>query len=157
MLAKIARAETPWTVEIGVFKDYLKEPDQKLIDKCFESDWNNKKVLKFKKSEEKDVKAEIYRVYHIYKETYKYFAGQDPTGNIFSIGMNTINQFMNEHLVCIDHDDKNAKLKPADADRMFITVNAGRSGPTNPANNLIRCQFMEYIMRCAIEKYFASG
>ena len=48
----MARAETPWTVEIGVFKDYLKETDKKLIDKCFESDWTNKKVLKFKKCSE---------------------------------------------------------------------------------------------------------
>lgn len=52
--------------------------------------------------------------------------------------MNTINQFMGEHLSALDHE-KDAKLKPADADRMFITVNAGRSGPTNPAANLIRC------------------
>jgi len=134
----------------------LKETDKKLIDKCFESDWTNKKVLKFKKCSEDDVKAEIKKVYHIFKETYRYFAGQDPTGNIFSIGMNTINQFMGEHLDCLDHE-KDGKLKPADADRMFITVNAGRSGPTNPANNLIRCQFIEYVMRCAMEKYFASG
>jgi hypothetical protein len=45
----------------------------------------------------------------------------------------------------------------SDVDRMFITVNANRSGPTNPSNALVRYQFMEFIIRCAIEKYFASG
>lgn len=45
----------------------------------------------------------------------------------------------------------------SDIDRMFITVNANRSGPTNPSNALVRFQFMEFIIRCAIEKYFASG
>ena len=67
--------------------------------------------------------------------------------------MNTINIFMNETLGCLD----TGKLKASDADRMMITVNAGRQGPTNPANNLIRYQFMEYIIRCSTEKFFASG
>lgn len=32
-----------------------------------------------------------------------------------------------------------------------------RSGPLNPAKNLIRSNFMELIIRCAIEKYVPSG
>ena len=40
-------------------------------------------------------------------------------------------------LNCLD-EDEHGKLKSTDADRMFITVNANRRGPTNPANCLIR-------------------
>jgi hypothetical protein len=41
---------------------------------------------------------------------------------------------------------------------MFITVNAGgKNGPYNPAKALIRCQLMEILIRCAIEKFYASG
>ena len=45
----------------------------------------------------------------------------------------------------------------SDADRMGLTVNAMKSGPLNPANQLVRYQFMEYIIRCSVEKFFASG
>ena len=47
-----ARVETPWSVEMGIFKDYLKETKPGLIANCFEFDWNNMKKLKYKKSEE---------------------------------------------------------------------------------------------------------
>ena len=34
--SNFVRAETPWTVEIGIFKEYLREQKITLIDKCFE-------------------------------------------------------------------------------------------------------------------------
>jgi len=37
------RVETPWAVELGIFKDYLKELKPTLTDKCFEFDWVNMK------------------------------------------------------------------------------------------------------------------
>lgn len=132
--AKAAREETPWTPEVGLFKDYLKEKRKALIDKCFEKDWADKKPLKFKQSSEEDIKKEIKKIYPILKDVYRTLAGLEPSGNIMSIGMNTINIFMNETLSCLD----SGKLKASDADRMMITVNAGRSGPTNPDKNLIR-------------------
>ena len=63
---------------------------------------------------------------------------------------------MGEILKAIDKHPQ-GKLKAADVDRMMITVNAGKSGPLNPANFLVRHQFLEFIIRCAIEKFFASG
>jgi hypothetical protein len=38
-----SRVETPWKVEIGVFREYLKERGQKLINDCFEQDWKEMK------------------------------------------------------------------------------------------------------------------
>ena len=52
-----ARAETPWDVKIGVFKDYLKEDKKKLMVDCFEHDWASMKPMRYKKSEEKDIKG----------------------------------------------------------------------------------------------------
>ena len=62
-------------------------------------------------------------VYPLIKEAYRNQAGQGPSGNVFSIGMNQLSMFMGEVLDCIDHDE-NGKLKNSDADRLFITVNA---------------------------------
>ena len=45
-----ARVETPWSVEMGIFKDYLKEQEPEKIEKCFKFDWKNMKKLKYKKS-----------------------------------------------------------------------------------------------------------
>ena len=151
-LESLARAETAWTVDIGVFKDYLKDNSPKLEMKCFEFDWVNMKQLKYKKSEEEDIKEEMRKVYPNLREAYKVQAGYGPNGNVFSIGMNQISVF-NEEMNCLD-EDENGKLKSTDADRMFITVNANRRGPTNPANCLIRLQLMEYIIRCAMEKFY---
>jgi hypothetical protein len=151
----LARTETPWTVEIGIFKDYLKDAKKEVIDKCFEFDWANMKTLKFKKSSSDDIKEEMRRIYPVLREAYKVQAGYSPNGNIFSVGMNQINTFLQD-MGCLDQDET-GKFKSADADRMFITVNASRSGPTNPAKNLIRLQFMEFFIRGAVEKFFVSG
>jgi hypothetical protein len=87
-LDALARVETPWTVEIGIFKDYLKDKSKKLEMKCFEFDWENMKVLKYKKSDAEDVKEEMRAIYPKIREAYKVQAGYGPNGNVFSIGMN---------------------------------------------------------------------
>jgi hypothetical protein len=154
-LESYARVETAWKLEIGVFKDYIKDNSIKLERKCFEFDWENMKVLKYKNSDADEVKEEMWRVYPMLREAYKVQAGYSPNGNVFSIGMNQVSLFLGE-MECLDEDDY-GKLKSTDADRMFITVNANRRGPTNPANCLIRLQLMEFVIRCAMEKFYASG
>ena len=87
-LDALVRVETPWTVEIGIFKDYLKDKSHKLDMKCFEFDWENMKLLKYKKSDINDVKEEMREIYPKMREAYKVQAGFGPNGNVFSIGMN---------------------------------------------------------------------
>jgi len=60
-----ARAETAWTVDIGIFKRYLKESNEKVLRKCFDNDWEYMKDVakKYKKSEEKPIKEEMYKVW----------------------------------------------------------------------------------------------
>lgn len=126
------RAETPWKVEIGVFKEYLKETKSSLISNCFEYDWCSMKVLKYKKCSEDQVKCEMAKIYPLLKDVYRNQAGYGPSGNVFSIGQNQINQFMQDTLDCLDKTD-GGRLKMSDADRMMVTVNAMKSGPLNPA------------------------
>lgn len=113
------------------------------------------KKLKYKISQEEDIKQLVFKAYPLLKDTYKYQSGVSPFGNLFAIGSNQCSIFVNEVLDCLDID-KDGNLKTSDADRMFITVNAARSGPYNPANGMIRCQMIEFVIRCAIEKYFVS-
>ncbi len=45
----------------------------------------------------------------------------------------------------------------ADADRMFIAVNASAKNPLNPQHALVRFQFLEIIIKIAIEKFLKQG
>jgi hypothetical protein len=126
------RAETAWSVEIGVFKDYLRESKKSLLQNCFEFDWASMKEIKFKKSEREDIKMEMQRVYESIKEAYREQAGFGPSGTIFSIGSNQLNIMMSEVLNCLDTQETGALLSTV-SELQFITVNTMRREKYNPA------------------------
>jgi hypothetical protein len=70
------------------------------------------------------------------RESYKYFSGIDPVGNIMAIGTNVFNEIISncEGLV----DQKTLKL--SDVDLEFVATKAGskNGGPRNPERQLIR-------------------
>ena len=51
-----------WTVEMGIFKKYLKETNENMLYKCFENDWELMKEVakKFKQSDEKEMKDKMW-------------------------------------------------------------------------------------------------
>lgn len=53
---KFKRTRTPWTIDFGLFKEYLREEKVELNNQSFELDWSNVKELKYKKSTEDEVK-----------------------------------------------------------------------------------------------------
>jgi len=65
------KVRTPWSPEIGIFRDYMKEDTPGLIEKCFEVDWSCMKQLKFKRSTPDEVKAVARRYYPMIMESYK--------------------------------------------------------------------------------------
>lgn len=148
-------ADDVWKIEYGLFKPYLKERKPKLYTDCFEADWAEMKKLKYKHTTEEEVKTEMAKVYPQLKHAYRYYAGVNPSGVIPSIGQIIAFQFMDDTLNCVDHD-KEGRLKPSDIDRLVITVNAGKSSKLNPANQMCRHNFLEWIIRCSIEKFYAS-
>lgn len=120
---------------------------------CFEFDWSNVKQLKYKKSTEEEVKAAMKQGYLMIKEFYKVQSGYGRIGIIFSVALNQFTEFIKEHINLIDGQH----LNMSDADRFFITVNAGKKGALIPANALIRFQFVEILLRMALRKYLESG
>lgn len=68
------------------------------------------------------------------KEFYKVQSGYGRIGIIFSVALNQFTEFIKEHINLIDGQH----LNMSDADRFFITVNAGKKGSLIPANALIR-------------------
>jgi len=96
------------------------------------------KRIKFKKSAEEDVKAELKKIYPLLKEAYREQAGYSPIGNLFAIGENQILLFMKEVIDAID-ESNSSKMKTSDLGRTRIAINAGRKGPFEPANALVRC------------------
>lgn len=85
---KLKRVRTPWSIEFGLFKEYLREDRAELHNQCFEFDWSNVKELKYKKSSEEEVKQAMKSGYVIIKEFYKANSGYGKIGNIFSIALN---------------------------------------------------------------------
>eukprot|EP00347_Sterkiella_histriomuscorum_P020671 403336916 len=146
------RVRTPWTMEVSLFKEYLREDKEDLVLNCFEFDWKNIKQLKYKKSTEDEVKQTIKAAYFMIKEHYKIQSGFGMIGTIFSVALNQYTEFLKEELNLIDGD----QLNQSDADRYFITVNSNKRGPLIPANALVRFQFVEILLRLAIKKFFES-
>jgi NLR family CARD domain-containing protein 3 len=89
------------------------------------------------------------------RESYKYFSALSPSGTVPSIGLNTFSDII-YNLQVIDY----RTLKLSDVDLIFVSTLA--SGATyksrmNPDRQLIRFQFLEILVRLAIEKYFKSS
>ena len=150
---RVPKAKPQWKIDRSVFKTYKNE-NVKLIERCFEFDWNCSKIPKIVKSEEEQekVKKVLRKNYRLIRECYKYFAGVSPCGIIPGIGTNVFNEIVNATDIC---DSK--KLKLADIDVEFIVTKAGvKKNPLNPERWLIRYQFMEIFLRLAIHKYYKS-
>ena len=122
------KLRTPWNIEVSIFKEYLREERKEMIENCFDFDWETMKQLKYKKSTVEEVKKVARYFYPYLKEAYREQAGLGIVSSIFSVPMNQFTTFIQECNM-VDPDD----FKMADADRMFITVNAGVRGPLNPA------------------------
>jgi hypothetical protein len=92
------------------------------------------------------------KYYPLIREIYSIHAGYGTIGNTFAIPLNQYTIFLNE-LQIID-----SKFQIADADRMFIQVNAPKevrkNKTNNPQHSLIRCEFMEIIIRIAVCKFY---
>ena len=110
-----------------------------MIEKCFNSDWDNMKPasIKFKKSTEEEVKKEMLRIYPLLREAYKIQAGYGGKGNTFCVGSNQLLSFLKE-IECLDEDGL-GNFGVTDMGRTLIAVDSGRPRTTtNPADALIR-------------------
>lgn len=88
------------------------------------------------------------------KDSYKFFSGLSPSGNVTSIGTNLMTYIT---LHCQNLVD-NKTLKMSDVLLEFISTKANTQFKTkmNPERQLIRFQYMEIWVRIAITKYYRS-
>ena len=141
LLSAKTRLKTPWDFFKSVFRTY-KPDDQKLLNGCFEFDWENTKIPKVVKNgtELKAVKDFLKENYQHFRELYKYYSAVAPAGLIPSIGTNTFSDIVSNCQGLVDNDT----LKLSDLDLEFVATNAGVSkSKFNPERQIVRHEIME--------------
>ena len=119
--AEGARPASPWSLAKSFFGKYKADNDM-ILNKCFEFDWQCSSLNRMVKDPDNNarIKAYVRPKYKLIREAYKHLACLAPSGNIASIGMNSMTELM---LKCNDLVDyKNIKL--SDIDLAFIATNA---------------------------------
>ncbi|CAK90105.1 unnamed protein product (macronuclear) [Paramecium tetraurelia] len=153
--AKRKKQKRIWTYPISIWAPKYKFDTEELLRKCFERDWQCCKISKFvKKQEEQDqVKDMLWQAYKPMRETYRFYASVNPTGDVFSMSVNPTSDFVNQ---CQLIDQKQLKL--ADVDLKFIATCSASSidykgNYRNPERSLVRYQMMEFLVRVSDDKY----
>lgn len=145
--------EKQWSVAESIFKDYkLDSPE--LLGKCFDYDWGKCKVPRLIKdlNELEKIKTIIASRYQVIKEIYKYYSSIAPAGEIWSIGQMVFTDICNESKII----DNTFRLSDIDFHLKGALFQEVRN-PRSPPNSLVRFQFMEILVRIALDKYFKSG
>ena len=142
-----------WGIPISVFKDY-KFDTEELLKKCFEFDWEHSKIPKLVKddSERLKVKNFLWENYRVIKEAYKYYSSVSPQGEIWSVGQMAFTEF------CYECKLFDSTFRLADVDfQLKASLFAEVKNPLNPANALVRYQFLEILARIAFDRAKKSG
>ena len=152
---EIERVKTPWSLPISLFKDYQFDTKGKL-NKCFEFDWSSSKVEKVVKNPEMLAKCkEVMRgSYKKIREAYKYYSAIGASGSLFCVGQNSFTEFCQQSGII---NNTTFKLADMDFNLKAVLYQPVKGNPLNPANDLVRFEFMEIFLRIAIDKYFKSG
>jgi hypothetical protein len=153
-MANKIRLKTPWDFFKSVFSTY-KPDDKKILNGCFEFDWDSTKIEKVVKNGDEFMEVKMYlkENYKYFRETYKYYAAISPAGMIFSIGTNTFSDIVSNCKGLVDNDT----LKLSDLDLEFVATNSGVSKVKfNPDRQICRHEILEIFVRIAITKYFKT-
>lgn len=108
------------------------------------------------KDEEKllELKQICKKYYNYVKFAYKHFSGNSGV-KAFCITMNSLNEFVNK---CQMIDNQN--LKTSDIDLHYITTYSSSKAErnvVNPNRSLVRHEFMEFLVRCAKDKFLTQN
>ena len=115
----------------------------------------NTKCEKIIKGEENvaAVKEYLKSIYKYIRETYKYYSGITPNGRVHSIGPNIMTELLHNCEGFID--GKNVRL--ADIDLEVIACKQRVNHWLRPEKQLVRCQFLECLVRLSFDKYLKPG
>ena len=150
------KLRTPWDFSLSVFASY-KPDNPRLLNDCFEMDWNRTKVARIVKNDEEREKLKTYirSIYKWFREMYKFFSGSDPMDDIFCIGTNVFSDLV-INVIPSMIDGKYLKLSDLDLERIQTNANETNS-KFNPKNNLVRHNFLEVFIRLCDTKYIKNG
>jgi hypothetical protein len=108
--------------------------------RCFKFDWKCSKIEKILALITEPEKERIFEymksIYHSIKDSYKFFSGLSPSGNVTSIGTNLLSYIvLHCHNVV---DNKNFKLSGLDLEFIACKANPPFRGKLNPDRQIIR-------------------
>ena len=98
----------------------------------------------------------IRSIYKYIRETYKSYSGLHPVDRITCIQSPALIECLKNCMNLLDH----RTIKVADIDIELIACNSKqdkRKNELNPDKQLVRFQFLEMLVRLAIDKYFKTG
>ena len=115
------RPPSAWSLAKSFFAKYKFDNDV-IYNKCFDFDWNCSSLNRMVKDPEMNskVRAMLRSKYPVIRETYKHLSMLAPSGNIASLGQNSMTEIM---LKCNDLVDYKI-IKLSDVDLAFIACNA---------------------------------
>eukprot|EP00943_MAST-04B_sp_MAST-4B-sp1_P009198 g9198.t1 len=168
-----------WTLDESVFgprkritdsKDFYDTP--KVKKKAFKIDWANatakKRFVNFILREDDDGgKEELYEVrdviwecYDIIMDAYEFYSvAGSSLSSCYTITLNSYSDFVAD---CKIPDNKSKTCKRKDLDTIFIVANveedkSSKVNKTNDDRALMRFEFLEVVIRIAVQKYLRSG
>lgn len=136
--------KTDWKIENSIFKDSLIDTDN-LLAKCFEADWKNVKPPTMLEVELEVcrglLKAHYKKIYIIYK----YYSILGRTENVFAINKTVLTDLLVHKMNACKPEDL------VEFDLTFTTIKGRQKvGKYQPKTALIRCEFLELILRIAL-------
>lgn len=143
-----------WGFSTSLFKDYIQDSPS-LLSSCFEFDWGHSKVPSQPFTSSKDLsesKSLLRASYSQLRCTYKSLS-MSHFSEVFSVSSNTVLEFLSQAKVFDNLYGSsdfgvnfNASLVQKVPGQVF-----------NPGNALVRYEFIELLVRIAVDKYFRSG
>ena len=150
--------EPDWEMNNSFFSKYKIDNDS-LMAQCFDFDWKCSSIERLVKNDEEreEIMKYLRPRYGTFREAYKHLACLAPSAEIPSLGANLLSELL---LRCGDFVDYKY-IKLSDVDLAFIATNASGSKKfpfrtdevINPERQLIRYQFLEVLLRLALERF----
>lgn len=140
-----------------MFRAY--RPDSlRVLEDCFYEDYPQTKIERVAGqvvNDEIKTKTYLLSVFSDIREIYKYYAGMKPSGRVPSIST----QLLYEMLLHCPNFIDNQVINYQEIEQTVIACNGGRKeiNPLMPDKVLVRCTFLEALVRLCIVKYYRTN
>ena len=142
----------PWSISVSLFKDY-KQDDDLLLTDCFDFDWAHSKIPNLIKdlNDLERTRSLLRKHYKVLRESYKTISAYSGS-EIPCIGNNTFIELLGQSSVF----DQQYGVNDFGVNWNTAVVPKIKHQVYNPANALVRYEFMEMIVRVAFDRYIRT-